>query len=49
MWLINLLGSRGGTSDAMERVFITGDRKLEIIACGSLDLVGTLDYCCKST
>ena len=57
MWLINLLGSRGGTSDAMERiwsqtcpgVFITGDRKLDIIACGSLDLVRTLDYCCRNT
>ena len=55
MWLINLPGSReGGISDAMERIWsqtcpgvfiITGDRKLEIIACGSLDLVRTLDYC----
>ena len=44
----------GGTSDAMERIWsqtcpgvfiITGDRKLEIIASGSLDLVRTLDYC----
>ena len=43
----------GSTSDAMERiwsqtcpgVFVTGDRESEIIACGSLDLVRTLDFC----
>ena len=53
-WPCSLIFSEAGgsTCDAMERiwsktcprVFITGNRKSEIIACGSLDLVRTLDY-----